>query len=70
MRAVNQAIGRAIRHKGDHAAIVLLDRRWCGGRGGSLRARLPGWIGGSVVDAGFEGVMGKVGGFFAGKRGV
>ena len=28
MKAVNQAIGRAIRHRGDYAAIVLLERRW------------------------------------------
>lgn len=28
MRSVNQAIGRVLRHKDDHAAIVLCDSRW------------------------------------------
>ncbi|UNI15394.1 RNA helicase [Purpureocillium takamizusanense] len=41
MRAVNQSIGRAIRHRGDYAAIVLADRRYGTER---IRAKLPGWI--------------------------
>ncbi|PSK46429.1 hypothetical protein B9Z65_5397 [Elsinoe australis] len=45
MRAVNQAIGRAIRHKGDWAGIVLIDRRY---RRESVRGKLPGWIRGSL----------------------
>jgi chromosome transmission fidelity protein 1 len=41
MKAVNQSIGRAIRHRGDFAAIVLVDQRYSNSR---VRARLPGWI--------------------------
>ncbi|KAK7409112.1 ATP-dependent DNA helicase chl1 [Neonectria punicea] len=68
MRAVNQSIGRAIRHQGDYAAIVLVDRRYGTER---IRGKLPGWIrGGLVVDShekGLGGLMGAVGGFFRGK---
>lgn len=28
-RALNQAVGRCIRHKGDYGAIMLLDARFC-----------------------------------------
>ncbi|KAG7284262.1 hypothetical protein NEMBOFW57_010626 [Staphylotrichum longicolle] len=41
MRAVNQSIGRAIRHRGDYAAVVLVDRRFGTER---IRGKLPGWI--------------------------
>lgn len=41
MRAVNQSIGRAIRHKGDYAGIVLLDKRYQSQR---IRSKLPDWI--------------------------
>ena len=41
MRAVNQSIGRAIRHRGDYAAIMLVDRRFATER---IRRKLPGWI--------------------------
>ena len=43
MKAVNQTIGRAIRHRGDYACIVLADRRYCSERGGPFR-KLPDWI--------------------------
>uniref|UniRef100_A0A8B9H476 ATP-dependent DNA helicase DDX11 n=1 Tax=Astyanax mexicanus TaxID=7994 RepID=A0A8B9H476_ASTMX len=41
MKAVNQSIGRAIRHRGDYACIVLCDRRYS--RSGTLQ-KLPQWI--------------------------
>uniref|UniRef100_A0A3B3WIL4 Helicase ATP-binding domain-containing protein n=1 Tax=Poecilia mexicana TaxID=48701 RepID=A0A3B3WIL4_9TELE len=41
MKAVNQSIGRAIRHRGDYSSIVLCDRRYA--RPATL-AKLPAWI--------------------------
>ena len=41
MKAVNQSIGRAIRHKGDYATLLLLDHRYARP---DIRAQLPGWI--------------------------
>ncbi|KAK3592699.1 hypothetical protein CHS0354_037835 [Potamilus streckersoni] len=41
MKAVNQSIGRAIRHRGDYATILLLDGRY---RRPSTVSKLPGWI--------------------------
>lgn len=70
MRAVNQSIGRAIRHQGDYAAIVLVDRRFGTER---IRAKLPGWIRGGMAEGsearGLQGLMGALSGFFRGKRG-
>ncbi|XP_071519402.1 ATP-dependent DNA helicase DDX11 isoform X2 [Panulirus ornatus] len=40
-KAVNQSIGRAIRHRNDYASILLLDHRYC--RLSSIQA-LPEWI--------------------------
>lgn len=68
MRAVNQAVGRAIRHRGDYAAILLMDRRYTGRR---VQEKLPGWIKESlvrdeVVDVG--NVVGQVRAFFRQKQ--
>eukprot|EP01065_Artemidia_motanka_P029323 TRINITY_DN35463_c0_g1_i1.p1 TRINITY_DN35463_c0_g1~~TRINITY_DN35463_c0_g1_i1.p1 ORF type:complete len:949 (+),score=274.51 TRINITY_DN35463_c0_g1_i1:63-2849(+) len=41
MRSVNQAVGRAIRHRHDYGAIVLLDSRFSSP---AVRAMLPGWV--------------------------
>ncbi|KAI3413951.1 hypothetical protein GPALN_011422 [Globodera pallida] len=41
LQAINQAIGRAIRHRADHAAIVLLDERYARE---TIAGGLPGWI--------------------------
>ncbi|KAH0542102.1 hypothetical protein FGG08_003482 [Glutinoglossum americanum] len=69
MRAVNQSIGRAIRHQNDYAAILLLDRRFEGER---VRDKLPGWIQkGLVKESGskpFTEVMGSLSAFFRSKK--
>ena len=46
MRSVNQSIGRAIRHKNDYAAILMVDRRFTTER---IKGKLPGWIQGSMI---------------------
>ena len=56
MKAVNQSIGRAIRHAGDYAVIVLCDDRYCSSgpsaeRGRRTQAKLPQWLRASLVDA-------------------
>ncbi|KAI2634458.1 DNA repair helicase [Xylaria nigripes] len=69
MRAVNQSIGRAIRHGNDYAAIVLIDRRFGTER---IKEKLPGWIQGGLVAGSEKGglgqMMSKLNGFFRGKR--
>lgn len=66
MRAVNQCIGRAIRHRGDYAAILMLDRRYSGQR---IQAKLPRWIRGSLANgAGMREVGKRLDEFFAGKH--
>lgn len=45
MRAVNQAVGRAIRHRGDYAAVMLIDRRYATER---VQKKLPGWMKASI----------------------
>lgn len=69
MRAVNQSIGRAIRHRNDYAAIVLVDRRFGTER---IRQKLPGWIRGGLAEGsqnqGLGQMMGKLSGFFRGKK--
>ncbi|KAI8613865.1 helicase C-terminal domain-containing protein [Chytriomyces sp. MP71] len=60
MRALNQSIGRAIRHKDDYAAIYLIDKRFSNKK---VRDKLPGWIqGAGVQDVGsFGEVIAKTG---------
>lgn len=67
MNAVNQSIGRAIRHKGDWAALVLLDRRYGGER---IQGKLPRWIGDSVSVASTFGQAMKTLGTFYRERGT
>uniref|UniRef100_A0A8D0AE05 Regulator of telomere elongation helicase 1 n=1 Tax=Sander lucioperca TaxID=283035 RepID=A0A8D0AE05_SANLU len=61
-RAVNQAIGRVIRHKEDYGAILLCDQRF---KGSNARAQLPSWVRPYVrLYAGFGNVIRDVAQFF------
>ncbi|KAJ8245621.1 hypothetical protein GJAV_G00272710 [Gymnothorax javanicus] len=66
MKAVNQSIGRAIRHRGDYACILLLDHRYS--RPATLH-KLPGWIRTSTrVQPSFGPAFGCIRKFFLEKR--
>lgn len=70
MRAVNQSIGRAIRHRGDYAGILLLDRRYGTPR---IESKLPAWIRQGIIvkdgaDGGFGQVVEHLRVFFKGKK--
>jgi chromosome transmission fidelity protein 1 len=41
MRAVNQSIGRSIRHAGDYSSILLVDERYSKS---TITSQLPRWI--------------------------
>ena len=45
MKAVNQSIGRAIRHSRDYATIILADKRYARS---SVQRKLPDWISGQL----------------------
>ncbi|XP_072551300.1 ATP-dependent DNA helicase DDX11 [Salminus brasiliensis] len=66
MKAVNQSIGRAIRHRGDYACIVLCDRRYS--RSGTLQ-KLPEWIRASTrTHSSFGPAFASIRRFFLEKR--
>ncbi|KAG9272975.1 ATP-dependent DNA helicase DDX11 [Astyanax mexicanus] len=66
MKAVNQSIGRAIRHRGDYACIVLCDRRYS--RSGTLQ-KLPQWIRSSThTHSSFGPAFASIRKFFLEKR--
>lgn len=66
MRAVNQCVGRAIRHKGDYASILMLDRRYGSKR---IQDKLPKWIRGSLTEGLSVGDVGaRLDGFFVTKK--
>lgn len=41
MKAVNQSIGRSVRHKDDYAAVLLLDQRYSRH---DIQNALPSWV--------------------------
>lgn len=51
MRAVNQSIGRAIRHRNDYAAIVMIDKRY---NKAHIQGKLPAWIRQSLISGGAQ----------------
>lgn len=65
MRAVNQSVGRAIRHKDDYAVIFLLDRRY---ERDSIRGKLPGWMKNSVRSKTYIDAMMSVEEFFESRK--
>ncbi|CAI7794789.1 unnamed protein product [Closterium sp. NIES-53] len=48
-KAVNQSIGRAIRHSCDYAAILLVDARYARADGNGITSKLPSWIKAQLV---------------------
>ncbi|CAG9861303.1 unnamed protein product [Phyllotreta striolata] len=65
MKAVNQCIGRAVRHRGDYAAMVLFDQRYARE---STRSALPKWIQKSLKVAGHIEAIGLMEKFFQAKQ--
>ncbi|XP_053321462.1 ATP-dependent DNA helicase DDX11 [Spea bombifrons] len=66
MKAVNQSIGRAIRHRGDYASIVLLDHRYSRP---AILGKLPQWIRSSTqVKPAFGAAFAAVRKFFQQKK--
>ena len=64
MKAVNQCIGRAIRHINDYSTVVLFDKRYCH----KVKA-LPQWIQRTVVvHNNFGNMIGSMAKFFVKKR--
>ncbi|KZT56338.1 DNA repair helicase [Calocera cornea HHB12733] len=68
MKAVNQSIGRAIRHKNDWAALILLDKRYASP---GIRRKLPRWIDQELQDtSSFGAAVKHLGAFYRGKRNI
>ncbi|KAL5524487.1 CHL1 [Sanghuangporus sanghuang] len=66
MRAVNQSIGRAIRHQNDWSTLILVDKRYSSQK---VQAKLPGWICQDIaVPESFGQAMKSLGEFYRSKR--
>ncbi|TFK70379.1 DNA repair helicase [Pluteus cervinus] len=66
MNAVNQSIGRAIRHRDDWASLILLDHRYSNP---AIRNKLSKWIGNSVIVADtFGQAFKEIGRFYRQKK--
>lgn len=66
MKAVNQSIGRAIRHKEDYASIILVDQRYSKP---NVQNKLPSWIRSQLqCHSRFGPAFASISKFFAGKR--
>jgi Rad3-related DNA helicase len=66
MKAVNQSIGRCIRHAKDYGAIILVDKRF---RRPQIQSRLPKWIQTRIKQTTkFGEVFSSVAGFFKSKK--
>lgn len=66
MKAVNQCIGRAIRHINDYATILLIDERY---QQEHIKNKLPNWIQNSLrIPNNFGGVQGSLVKFFKSKK--
>nr|XP_023012289.1 ATP-dependent DNA helicase DDX11 isoform X1 [Leptinotarsa decemlineata] len=65
MKAVNQCIGRAVRHKNDYATVLLLDERY---NRASVKNALPNWIKKSLQVGDFNEAFASVDEFFRNKK--
>lgn len=64
MKAVNQCIGRSVRHINDYSTVVLLDKRYR-----DKVKMLPRWIQRSVtINNSFGTVIGNMAKFFSAKK--
>jgi Rad3-related DNA helicase len=67
VRAINQALGRVIRHAVDYGMVFLIDTRYCDNK---MQKELPGWITQSmaVVDTLEAHFYNEIEEFYAGMR--
>ncbi|XP_012217109.2 ATP-dependent DNA helicase DDX11 [Linepithema humile] len=64
MKAVNQCIGRSVRHINDYSTVILLDKRYC-----HKVKVLPQWIQRSVtINDSFGSVVNNIAKFFSAKK--